>query len=120
MIRLYTSPGSQSCRKAKNWLNEHEMSYVEKNIFSSQLQEDELREFFERSENGTDEIVSKRSKVFKNTNIDIDTLSMHELIRFIQENPSILKRPIIMDERRFLVGYSDEEIRAFMPKSMRV
>ena len=46
-------------------------------------------------------------------------MSVQELIRFIQENPSVLKRPIIMDEKRFLVGYNDEEIRAFMPKAMR-
>ena len=119
MIRLYTSPGSQSCRKARNWLNQHKMSYIEKNIFSSQLQEDELREFLERSENGTDDIVSMRSKVFKSVDVDIDHMSVQELIRFIQENPSVLKRPIIMDEKRFLVGYNDEEIRAFMPKAMR-
>ena len=119
MIRLYTAPGSQSCRKDKSWLTDRHMDFVEKNILSTSLQEDELREFLERSENGTDDIVSRRSKVFQQSNLDFDGMSTHELIQFIQKNPAILKRPIIMDERRFLVGYNDDEIRAFIPKEQR-
>ena len=73
----------------------------------------------ERSENGTDYIISKRSKIIKENKIDLDDMSINELIHFIQENPSILKRPIIIDERRFQVGYNAEEIRAFIPRELR-
>ena len=31
-------------------------------------------------------------------------MKMDELIAFIKANPSILKRPILMDEHRFQVG----------------
>ena len=51
--------------------------------------------------------------------IDLDDISSTELIHFIQENPSLLKRPIIIDERRFQVGYNAEEIRAFIPRELR-
>lgn len=119
MIHLYTAPGSQSCRKAKSWLTNRHMDFVEKNILSSKLREDELTEFLKRSENGTDDIVSKRSKAYLESRVDIEGMSTKELIHFIQKNPAILKRPIIMDERRFLVGYNDDEIRAFIPKEQR-
>lgn len=119
MIRLYTAPGSQSCRKAKSWLVKRHMDFVEKNILSSQLREDELREFLERSENGTDDIVSRRSKAFQNNPLDLDEMKTTELIHYIQKNPAILKRPIMIDDKRFLVGYNDEEIRAFIPREER-
>lgn len=119
MIRIYTAPSCASCRKVKAWMNEHNISYVEKNIFSVLLREDELRELLERSENGTDDIISKRSKIIKEGHIDIDDMSLNQLIHFIQENPSILKRPIIIDERRFQVGYNAEEIRSFIPRELR-
>ncbi|WP_363317209.1 ArsC/Spx/MgsR family protein [uncultured Porphyromonas sp.] len=32
------------------------------------------------------------------------------MVHFIQENPSVLKRPIILNERNFQVGYDEEEI----------
>ena len=78
-----------------------------------------LRELLERSENGTDDIISKRSKIIKENDIDIDSMKINDLIKFIQENPSVLKRPIMIDERRFQVGYNAEEIRVFIPKELR-
>ena len=103
MIRIYTAPSCASCRKVKSWLNENQIPYVEKNIFSTLLKESELRELLERSENGTDDIISKRSKIIKENDIDIDSMKINDLIKFIQENPSVLKRPIMIDERRFQV-----------------
>lgn len=119
MIRIYTAPSCASCRKVKNWLNDNQIPYVEKNIFSTLLRTEELRELLERSENGTDDIISKRSKILKENKVDIDDMSINQLISFIQENPSILKRPIMIDERRFQVGYNAEEIRAFIPRELR-
>lgn len=119
MIRIYTAPSCASCRKVKSWLKEHNIPYVEKNIFSTLLREVELKELLERSENGTDDIISKRSKIIKEENVDIDSMSVNDLIKFIQENPSILKRPIMIDERRFQVGYNAEEIRVFIPRELR-
>ena len=46
-------------------------------------------------------------------------MKINDLIKFIQENPSVLKRPIMIDERRFQVGYNAEEIRVFIPKELR-
>ncbi|MBR2599519.1 MAG: transcriptional regulator Spx [Erysipelotrichaceae bacterium] len=119
MLVIYTSPGCASCRKAKQWLKDHAMPFVEKNIFSTILNEKEIRFLLERSENGTDDIISKRSKIIKGENIDLDSMSVNELVRFIQGNPSILKRPILLDERRLLVGYDDEEMEAFVPAQLR-
>lgn len=119
LIRIYTAPSCASCRKVKVWLNDHNIPFVEKNIFSTLLREEELRELLTRSENGTDDIISKRSKIIKEGHVDIDSMSLNELIRFIQDNPSVLKRPIIIDERRFQVGYNAEEIRAFIPRELR-
>lgn len=119
MIRIYTAPSCASCRKVKSWLKEQNIPYVEKNIFSTLLRKNELRELLERSENGTDDIISKRSKIIKENKIDVNDMTTNELIEFIQNNPSILKRPIIMDERRFQVGFNSEEIRAFIPRELR-
>ncbi len=119
MLVIYTSPGCSSCRKAKQWLKEHDVSYIERNIFSTILNEKEIKFLLERSENGTDDIISKRSKVIKESNIDIDSMSINDLIRFIQQNPSVMRRPIMIDERRLVIGYDDEEIEAFVPKELR-
>ena len=72
-----------------------------------------------RSENGSDDIISKRSKIIQETNIDIDSMKIDELITFIKRNPSVLKRPIILSENNFQVGYDEEEIGVFVPVELR-
>jgi regulatory protein spx len=119
MIVVYTSPGCASCRKVKQWLKDRNLKFIEKNIFTTLLNESEIKHLLMRSENGTEDIISKRSKVIQELKIDLDELSMSALVKFIQNNPSVLKRPIILNERSFLVGYDEEEIGAFVPPELR-
>ncbi|MGB4310904.1 MAG: transcriptional regulator Spx [Bacilli bacterium] len=119
MIKIYTSPSCSSCRKVKQWFDEQQIPYEEHNIFSASLSEAELKEILYKSENGTDDIISTRSKVIKEKNIDVNDLTMSELVRFIKDNPSVLKRPIMVDTNRIQVGYNSEEIMAFIPRERR-
>lgn len=119
MIVVYTSPGCASCRKVKNWLKDHDLRFIEKNIFHVTLNESEIKHLLMRSENGTEDIISKRSKIIQENNIEVEDMTMNELVEFIQENPSVLKRPIVLNEKTFLVGYDEEEIGAFIPSNRR-
>lgn len=118
-VRIYTSPSCASCRKAKAWLNQFGIPFTEKNIFVSHPSREEILRILERTDNGFEDIISMRSKVIKESNLNIDEMTMNELLDFIEENPSILKRPIIIDERRLQIGYNEEEIRIFIPKELR-
>ena len=71
------------------------------------------------TEDGTDEIISTRSKAFQKLNVDIDSLPMNELYELIMENPGMLRRPIIIDHKRLQVGYNEDEIRRFLPRKVR-
>jgi regulatory protein spx len=119
MVTLYTSPSCTSCRKAKAWLEEHEIPYVERNIFSEPLSINEIKEILRMTEDGTDEIISTRSKIFQKLNVDLETLPLQDLFELIRQNPGLLRRPIIMDEKRLQVGYNEDEIRRFLPRRVR-
>lgn len=99
MVILYTSPGCASCRKARTWLLDNHVSFVEKNIFSNLMRYDEIRYLLSRCENGTEDIISTRSRAFKDLGKNIDEYSLHDLILLIQVNPTILKRPILLSEK---------------------
>lgn len=119
MIVVYTSPGCASCRKVKAWLKERNLNYIEKNIFKTILNPIEIKHLLSRCENGTEDLISKRSKIMQELNVDMDEMSVSQLVDFIQKNPSVLKRPIILNERVFQVGYDQEEIDAFVPSELR-
>ena len=120
MIKIYTAPSCSSCKKAKAFFKKEEIPYQEKNIFVNDLNEKELRDILSKTENGTEDIISTRSKVIKDSKVDIDNMSISELISFIRANPSVLKRPIMVDDTKMQVGYNSEEIRVFIPHEKRV
>ena len=113
MIRIYTSPSCSSCRKVKKWFEDNKIPYEAKNIFAANLTAEELKDVISKTENGTDDIISLRSKVVQENNIDFDEMTISQLVEFIRANPSVLKRPIIVDDHRIQVGYNEEEIRTF-------
>ncbi len=117
MVNLYTSPSCTSCRKAKAWLEEHGIQYKERNIFSEPLSAAEIKQVLQLTENGTEEIVSRRSKVFQELDVDLDDLSLKQLIDLM--NPGLLRRPILVDDKRLQVGYNEDEIRRFLPRKVR-
>lgn len=119
LLTLYTSPSCTSCRKARAWLQEHEIPFVERNIFSEPLTSHELQAILQMTEDGTEEIISTRSKVFQKLNMDLDELPLNELLTLVQENPGLLRRPIMVDEKRLQVGFNEDEIRRFLPRDVR-
>lgn len=119
MVTLYTSPSCTSCRKARAWLIENNIPFKERNIFAEPLSTDEVKTVLRMTEYGTEEIISKRSKVFQDLHVDLDDLPMNKLISLVHENPALLRRPIIMDDKRLQVGYNEDEIRRFLPRDVR-
>src|SRR6185437_4549436 len=104
MVTLFTSPSCTSCRKAKCWLEEHEIPYTERNIFAEPLSIVEIKEILRMTEDGTDEIISTRSKTFQKLDVNVENMPLQDLFELIKENPGLLRRPIILDEKRLQVG----------------
>ena len=55
---------------------EQNIPFIEKNIFVATLNEQELTDILMKSENGTDDIISKKSKIVKESGLDIDNMTV--------------------------------------------
>ena len=119
MIQIYTTPSCSSCRKAKKWFDDHRIEYREKNIFNIKLTREDILLMLRNTEAGFEDIISTRSKIFLERNLDVEDMTMTELTNFIIEYPSILRRPIIVDDQKMQVGYNEDEIRTFIPRRLR-
>lgn len=119
MITLYTSSSCSSCRKAKRWFESNNIKYKEKNIIGIKLTRNDIITMLKYSENGFEDIISTRSKVFKESSIIPEDMKFSELADFIIANPTILKRPIIINNQIMQTGYNSDEIRAFIPREFR-
>ena len=79
----------------------------------------DLRQILTKTENGTEDIISTRSKVFKKLAVDVDNLTINELLDLVTEFPNLLRRPIITDSKHLQIGFNEDEIRAFLPREYR-
>ena len=119
MIKIYTVSSCTSCKKAKNWLNAHQLSYNEHNLGKEAITKEEILDILTKTENGVASIVSSKNRYAKSLDCDIEELSVSEVIDIITANPRILKSPILIDEKRLQVGYKEDDIRAFLPRAVR-
>ena len=118
MIKIYTVSSCTSCKKAKNWLNAHQLTYNEHNLGKEAITKEEILDILMKTENGVASIVSSKNRYAKSLDCDIEELSVSEVIDIITANPRILKSPILIDEKRLQVGYKEDDIRAFLPRAV--
>lgn len=119
MISLYTTPSCTSCRKAKAWLKANDLPFEERNIFSKPLTSKELLEILVLCENGTEDIISTRSKIYEKLDVNFDDMKLEELLQLIESHPDLLRRPLILDGKKLQVGYNEDDIHRFIPRSVR-
>ncbi|MDA9471759.1 transcriptional regulator Spx [Enterococcus sp. 5H] len=119
MLKLYTTNSCTSCRKARRWLIAHDIPFEEKNFGTTPITLDELKNILILTEEGTEDIISIRSKVFQKLDKDINELPLHELLELVKDNPGLLRRPIMIDEKRLQIGFNEDEIRCFLPRAVR-
>lgn len=119
MVTLYVTPSCTSCRKARAWLEEHEIEYKERNIFTEPLSTNEIKEILQMTENGTEDIISTRSKAYSELKVDIRDIPMNDFFELVKEHPGLLRRPIMLDDKRLQIGYNEDEIRRFLPREVR-
>ena len=92
---------------------------VENIISMNDMKKKEILDILAKTENGIASIVSSKNRYAKGLGVDIEDLSVNEVIDIIMETPRILKSPILVDDKRLQVGYKEDDIRAFLPRAVR-
>lgn len=65
MIKIYTVSSCTSCKKAKTWLNAHQLTYKEQNLGKEGITKEELLDILTKTENGVASIVSSKIDTLK-------------------------------------------------------
>lgn len=118
---VYTIKGNRQCRSTLAFLEEHNIEYIEKNVNADGLNRESLLNLVQ-SVGGFDDIFAKRSLPYK----ELDKLMQDKNTRtsmifdFILENPRVLKYPILFDNKRVMIGFNELDIRAFIPRKVKI
>ncbi|UPG65839.1 Spx/MgsR family RNA polymerase-binding regulatory protein [Metabacillus endolithicus] len=109
-LMFYSYPSCTSCRKTKHWLKAHNVTFHERHLFRDTPSIDELKQILSLTTEGIDEILATRSQTYKDLNIDVNELSLSEVLTLMHQEPKLLRRPIITDGNKLIVGYNPQEL----------
>lgn len=119
MINLYTQKGNRSSNLARQWLIAHNIEFKEKNFSKTPPTQKDLKYILSFTENGLDDIISTRSKYYQNIVDKLSLMPLNFALDLLCEHPTLLRRPIVAGHGKLLVGFSEENIRCFIPREYR-
>lgn len=120
MIEVYYLSNTSSGRTAIKWLENHNLQFIERKITKKNpIKIDEIKKMLIHAENGFDDLINTRTKKFEELGINENECSTEYLIKVFIKNPSVIKLPIIIDEKKLVVGFNKREIRCFLSKEYR-
>ncbi|MBB5888234.1 transcriptional regulator Spx [Lactovum miscens] len=119
MIIVYSMPSCSSCKKAEEWLRAHELKFKEVNLLTDGITKEDILKILSLTDEGAEDIISKRSKAYSQLEVNFNNVSMNDLINIIEDNRTILRRPLILDNYKLQIGFNEDEIRKFIPRSYR-
>lgn len=104
-------PKCSTCQKAKKWLDENKIEYTERHIVEENPLEDELRMWYERSGLPLKKFFNTSGMLYKEMKLKdkLPEMSEEEQIKLLATNGMLVKRPLVVDEDKVLVGFKETE-----------
>ncbi|MGR3765008.1 Spx/MgsR family RNA polymerase-binding regulatory protein [Rossellomorea sp. NS-SX7] len=115
-LTFFTYPSCTSCRKAKKWLNANSIDFDERHLFRDTPTHEELVQLLSLTTEGLDEILATRSQTFKKLGKDVNDLPLSQVIDLIVQEPKLLRRPLLTDGKKLVVGYNPDGLKSFSGK----
>lgn len=104
-------PPCSTCKKAKAWLDEHQITYTARHIKENNPTYEELREWYKRSGLPLKRFFNTSGLVYRSLGLTdkLPTMSEEDQLRLLATDGMLVKRPLLVLEDRVLVGFKIAE-----------
>ena len=104
-------PACSTCRKAKKWLDSAGIAYTDRYIVDEAPTADELRSWIPASGLPFRRFFNTSGLLYKSMELKdkLPTMSEEEQLRLLATDGMLVKRPILVDGDRVLVGFKESE-----------
>ena len=104
-------PKCTTCKKAKKWLDDNGFSYTDRHIVENNPTADEIREWHQKSGLELKKFFNTSGLLYKSMNLKekLPTMSDEEKYELLSSNGMLVKRPLLVDGDRVLLGFKAEK-----------
>ena len=100
-----------TCIKALKWLDENEVSYVERGIVEENPTFEELKEWYEKSGLPLKKFFNTSGVLYKEMKLKdkLPTMSEEEQLKLLATDGKLVKRPLVVGDDFVLTGFKEAE-----------
>ena len=107
-------PKCSTCRKAKAWLDDHGIDYVDRHIVEDNPTADELRTWNEMSGLPLRRFFNTSGMLYRDMQLKdkLPNMGEDEQLELLASNGMLVKRPLVILDDTVLVGFREKEWEA--------
>lgn len=104
-------PKCSTCQKAKKWLDENNIEYVDRNIVTETPTKDELKKWIPKSGLDVIKFFNTSGMKYRELNIKekIKDMSEDEIYELLASDGMLIKRPLFISDTLILKGFKEKE-----------
>ncbi|MCM3705538.1 MULTISPECIES: arsenate reductase family protein [Cytobacillus] len=112
-LTFYWYPKCGTCRKARKWLDEHNLSYEEIHITENPPSRSELEALYKKSGLELKKFFNTSGQKYRELGLKdkVKTSSDEELLDILATDGMLFKRPLLTDGEKVTVGFKEEEYK---------
>lgn len=104
-------PRCTTCKKAKKWLEENNISFEERDITIQNPTKEELKNWYEKSSLPLKKFFNTSGVLYKEMNLKdkLKDMTEDEQIELLATDGKLVKRPLVVQDDFILVGFKEQE-----------
>lgn len=104
-------PKCSTCQKAKKWLDENKIEYMERHIVDDNPTYEELKKWYEKSGLPLKRFFNTSGMLYKEMKLKdkLPDMSEDEQLQLLATNGMLMKRPLVVAEGFVLTGFKEKE-----------
>ena len=108
MTTLYGIKNCDTMKKARRWLDEHNVAYDFHDYKKEGIDEKILKQWSKKV--GWETLLNRRGTTWRKLPDKVkNNIDEKSAIKIMQEQPSIIKRPVLIKGNNYQVGFSDQD-----------
>lgn len=104
-------PKCSTCQKAKKWLDDNKINYIDRNIVTETPSKEELKEWISKSDIDVRKFFNTSGMKYRELNIKekIKDMSEDEIYELLASDGMLIKRPLFISDNLILKGFKEKE-----------
>lgn len=103
-------PKCSTCQKARKWLEQNNIEFIERNIVIETPTTDELSKWIQQSNQEIKRWFNTSGLKYKELNLKEKLVKMNdkEKIELLASNGMLIKRPLLISDKGIFIGFKEE------------